>query len=78
MRLYNLREGLTSADDTLPDRFFEEPITDGPRKGDVLDRQQFRRCVQTYYRMMGWDGQGRPTEDTLLDHRLDGCRRNTT
>ena len=27
-RWYNLREGLTSADDTLPERFFREPIAD--------------------------------------------------
>lgn len=31
MRCYNLREGLTAQDDTLPDRFFEEPIASGPR-----------------------------------------------
>jgi|GEM_PF-5568497 len=29
MRVYNLREGLTAADDTLPDRFFDDPIRDG-------------------------------------------------
>ena len=37
MRWYNLREGLTATDDTLPDRFFDEPIASGPRQGDRLD-----------------------------------------
>ena len=27
MRMYNLREGLTAADDRLPDRFFDEAIS---------------------------------------------------
>lgn len=71
MRLYNLREGLTAADDTLPDRFFEEPISSGPRKGDVLDREAFHQAILTYYAMMGWDREGRPTEATLCDHHLD-------
>ena len=32
-RLYNLREGFTHLDDTLPTRFLEEPIKDGPSAG---------------------------------------------
>ncbi len=35
---YALREGHTAADDTLPDRFFTEPITDGRLTGAILDR----------------------------------------
>lgn len=70
MRLYNVREGLTAADDTLPDRFFEEPVSSGPRQGDVLDRGRFQEVVRTWYRMMGWTDAGIPTEETLLEHRL--------
>jgi hypothetical protein len=29
MRVYNNREGLTPADDWLPDRFFDDPIDSG-------------------------------------------------
>ena len=71
MRWYNLREGLTAADDTLPDRFFDEPIASGPRQGDVLDRTAFHEAIRTYYRMMGWTDEGRPTEATLYDHGLE-------
>jgi aldehyde:ferredoxin oxidoreductase len=70
MRLYNLREGLTAADDRLPERFFNEPITEGPRKGDVLNRGKFQEAIRTYYELMGWDERGRPSDATLLDHRL--------
>ena len=73
MRVYNLREGLTAADDTLPVRFFDEPIRmPGQRwHGVSLDRERFTAAIQTYYRMMGWDQAGRPLYETLLDHHLD-------
>jgi len=70
MRAYNLREGLTAADDRLPDRFFDEAVPDGPWKGTVLDRGKFEQAILTYYRMMGWSDQGRPILETLIDHRI--------
>jgi len=70
MRWYNLREGLTAADDRLPDRFHEEPIAEGPRKGDRLERAAFERARDLFYAMMGWDADGRPTPATLYDHGL--------
>jgi aldehyde:ferredoxin oxidoreductase len=71
MRWYNLREGLTEEQDTLPDRFFEEPIADGPRAGDILDRDAFRGAIRTFYQMMGWDEKGRPRDAILYDHGLE-------
>jgi aldehyde:ferredoxin oxidoreductase len=72
MRVYNLREGLTAADDTLPARFFEEPIRKPGRfDGKVFDRAQFANAARTYYRMTGWDDTGRPWYETLLDHHLE-------
>ncbi len=73
MRVYNLREGLTADDDTLPARFFDEPINmpGGRWDGIRLNRSDFRTAVRTYYRMMGWDNAGRPHYETLLDHHLE-------
>jgi aldehyde:ferredoxin oxidoreductase len=72
MRVYNLREGLTAADDSLPSRFFAEPLRmPGERwDGMRLDQQRFEAAVSTYYRMMGWDDIGQPRYETLLDHHL--------
>jgi aldehyde:ferredoxin oxidoreductase len=70
MRLYNLREGLSAADDELPDRFYTEPIEGGPQKGAVLDRTRYHDALLTYYRMMGWDDGGVPRLETLLDSGL--------
>jgi len=71
LRWYNTREGLSSKEDTLPDRFFEERIASGRRQGDVLDRQGFEQSIATYYKLMGWDDSGRPTAAALLDHKLE-------
>ncbi|HLE15310.1 MAG TPA: aldehyde ferredoxin oxidoreductase C-terminal domain-containing protein [Anaerolineales bacterium] len=73
MRVYNLREGLTAADDILPERFFSEPLRmPGMRwDGKRLDREAFLAAIRTYYRMMGWDDDGRPRYETLLDHHLE-------
>ena len=51
-------------------RFFAEPVSDGPRKGDVLDRAEFQQAIQTYYALMGWDERGVPGKAALLEHGL--------
>lgn len=71
MRAYNLREGLTADDDRLPERFYAEPIRSGQWAGTKLDKSPFQECVRTYYRMMGWDDQGNPRYETLLDQQLE-------
>ena len=72
MRLYNLREGLSASQDTLPERFFTEPLTcSGVLQGVIIDQARFAEMVQLYYQMMGWDNVGRPLRATLIDHHLD-------
>ncbi|NPV72798.1 MAG: aldehyde:ferredoxin oxidoreductase, partial [Pelotomaculum sp.] len=60
-RRFNLMQGLTRADDNLPARFFKEPLEDG----DVLPEENFRQMLADYYRLRGWDGEGRPPEGSL-------------
>jgi len=71
MRIYNLREGLTAADDRLPGRFFDEPIDAGPLAGTRLDREAFAAMIATYYELMGWDPAGVPTPAIRLAHHLE-------
>ena len=62
-RLFNLREGLTSKDDTLPERFLSEPVTDGPAKGRVV---RLAPMLEEYYLARGWDQQtGEPMPERL-------------
>jgi aldehyde:ferredoxin oxidoreductase len=52
-RDFNLREGLRPEEDTLPARFIDAPIPDGPSKGTTVD---ISRLVKDYYAEKGWDG----------------------
>ena len=71
MRLYNLREGLGAADDRLPERFHTQRVAKGRLAGTLLDRAAFSAAILSYYRMMGWDDQGVPLKETLVDHHLE-------
>jgi aldehyde:ferredoxin oxidoreductase len=64
-RLYNMRTGRTHADDTLPERMFTEPIFSNMMKGKVIDREFFESQLQEYYRIRGWDKEGKPTPATI-------------
>jgi aldehyde:ferredoxin oxidoreductase len=57
-RAHWLREGSGKQDDTHIDRYFTEPVQDGPHKGRVLDRAKWAWAQQEYYRLHGWDEDG--------------------
>lgn len=62
-RLFNAREGITKADDSLPDRFTKEPMPDGPGKGQVVDLEPM---LSGYYALRGWALEtGLPTDKTI-------------
>ena len=65
-RIFNLREGFTSADDTMPRRIFS-PFPSGPLAGVGVDEDLHHKAVVTYYQMMGWDAQGIPTPAKLAE-----------
>jgi len=64
-RLYNLKNGRTGKDDTLPARFFEEEMTAGLLEGKVMTREFFGDLLQKYYKRRGWDKDGVPTKAKL-------------
>jgi aldehyde:ferredoxin oxidoreductase len=66
-RLYNLREGFTRADDTLPPRLLNEAVADGPSKGWV---NKLEPMLEEYYRARGWDQNGVPKPRKLADLEL--------
>lgn len=68
-KLYNLREGFTSADDNLPERLLKEPLTAGPAAGHTVDLDPM---LKEYYRFRGWDSNGIPTGKKLAQLGLGG------
>jgi len=61
-KLYNVGQGWTAAEDTLPARFFDEALPGGVAKGTRLPREGFRAMVRAYYAGRGWDAEGRMSE----------------
>jgi len=62
-RLINLREGVTRKDDTLPKRYFDDPMPLGIAKGHHIDRQKFDEMLSRYYALRGWDKAGNVPEN---------------
>jgi len=64
-RMILIGNGLDKDNDTLPSRYFDEPIQEGPAQGEVIDRTQFNEMLEEYYYLHGWDSLGVPQESTL-------------
>ena len=59
-RLINGRLGVTRAHDTLPDRWFDEPIAVGQYAGERIDRAEFDAMLSRFYEISELDGNGQP------------------
>ena len=67
-RLYNLREGFTRNDDTLPKRMLDEPVPAGPSEGHTV---RLEGMLNEFYQFRGWDENGVPKEAKLKELGLD-------
>ncbi len=67
-RLFLLKAGITKADDTLPPRFLEEPLTEGPAAGHVAETE---KMLPEFYALRGWDEHGVPTQEKLEELGLE-------
>jgi aldehyde:ferredoxin oxidoreductase len=65
-KLFNVREGWTAAEDTLPRRFLSE----GLAAGAALPRERLGAMVGAYYAARGWDDQGRVPPALIDELRL--------
>ncbi len=62
-RLMNNQYGVDETQDTLPKRLLEEPMPDGPSKGQI---SHLPEMLAEYYDLRGWV-KGRPTQDKLKE-----------
>jgi aldehyde:ferredoxin oxidoreductase len=70
-RLFNVREGVTRKEDTLPPRFMEETLPDGVAKGQVITKEMLNEMLNEYYTLRGWDENGIPTKEKLKELKLN-------
>ncbi|PKM92745.1 MAG: aldehyde:ferredoxin oxidoreductase, partial [Elusimicrobia bacterium HGW-Elusimicrobia-4] len=62
-RLFNVREGMSRKDDTLPERLLKEPAPEGLPKGHVVKLDEM---LDQYYQYRGWDKKtGKPITKKL-------------
>jgi aldehyde:ferredoxin oxidoreductase len=68
MRLFNIREGFTAADDEFPLRYYQ-PKADGilSRPEAITDPATMGDARKWYYYYMGWDDSGVPTQEKLAE-----------
>jgi len=71
-RIFNLREGFTSKNDTLPEVFFQD-FKGGSLDGQgAIDKEDFQKAIKLRYELMGWNPDtGIPSTAKLIELGLD-------
>ena len=71
-RLFNVREGLSRKDDTLPYKVMHHPVPDeGPSKGAYVSQEELDLLLDDYYEVRGWTKDGIPTIEKLKELEMD-------
>lgn len=65
-RLFNVREGISRKDDTLPDRIMNEST----KKGKKIDYEKFQQMLSEYYEIRGWNEEGIPKKKKIKELML--------
>ncbi|MEO0278566.1 MAG: aldehyde ferredoxin oxidoreductase family protein [candidate division WOR-3 bacterium] len=72
-RCFGIKSGWTPADDTLPERFLEEPKTSGGAKGITVP---LKPMLEEYYKLRKWDPvTGKPLKEVLEELGLEDIAR---
>jgi aldehyde:ferredoxin oxidoreductase len=66
-RAFINREGIRCLDDTLPRRYFDEPLPHGLAKGHKIDRDEFGAMLQRFYKLRGWNKDGVVSEKRIAE-----------
>ncbi len=67
-RAFNVREGFTRKDDTLPERVLTEPLEAGASKGHFISKDDLKKMLDEYYTVRNWDlNTGVPSREKLVE-----------
>jgi aldehyde:ferredoxin oxidoreductase len=71
-RVFNVREGLSRKDDTMPAKVMNTPIPDeGVSKGSYVSQKDLDILLDDYYEVRGWTKDGIPTIEKLNEIGLN-------
>jgi len=66
-RMFNNREGISRKDDTLPKRYFDEPMPLNLSKGHHIDRKEFDKLLTRYYKLRDWTNDGQVKKERVKE-----------
>lgn len=66
-RAFINREGVRRSADTLPRRYFDEPLPHGTAKGHHIDREKFKEMLDRFYKLRQWDDDGVVPEERVAE-----------
>ncbi len=67
---YNIRQGWTPDEDTLPKRFLSEQLPDGASQGAMLSKERLQSLVHAYNLARGWSPEGWIGDNQLAELRI--------
>ncbi len=70
-KLFNIREGWTREDDTLPQRALTESLPDGVAAGVGLSKADLDMMIAAYYHTRGWNPDGSIPQEKLSELDLN-------
>jgi len=68
--MFSFRRGISRRDDTLPHRVLTQRLSSGGTRGNLFDLETM---LDEYYSVRGWDGNGIPTKEKLIELGLEEC-----
>ena len=69
-KLFNIKAGFTSADDTISPKLLNNALENGPYEGRKFDIEALEQMKALLYRLRGWDENGIPSEEKLAELNL--------
>jgi len=69
-RIFNNREGFEPKDDRVIRRWHEK-MPGGPLEGHYIEPDAFRKAIDLFYEVSGWDKGGRPKRGKLIELNLE-------
>jgi aldehyde:ferredoxin oxidoreductase len=66
-KAFNIREGWTRADDSLPWRWHHEPMKEGASAGHVVTEEELEYMKDLYYAAKGWTKEGLIPKQKLIE-----------
>jgi aldehyde:ferredoxin oxidoreductase len=71
LRAFNAREGFTTKEDALPEKFFTPLAGTGPTAGVSVNAADLQAAQKQYYSALGWTVNGNPAPAKLKELGLE-------